>query len=188
MLLHPYDVAPMTEPRAEKQSVRALPRTIGLAKMIAHEGIVEGQVAASELSRLTGVLANEEGYAAVKLSFAKDEQNRRCISGELSALINVFCQRCLSAMPLQLEQTLSLAAVGDEEAGKQLPASLDPVLVEEDELSLYELIEDELLLALPIVSMHAEKCGERHRGVRLSEQAEPRQKPFEDLASMLGKQ
>lgn len=188
MRLHPYDGAPMTEPRAEKQSVRALPRTVALAKMIAQEGMIEGQVGVDQLPRLAGVLANEKGWASVKLAFAKDDQNRRCINGECSAQVNVFCQRCLSAMPLQLEQSFALAVVGDEETSRQLPATLDPVVMEDDELQVYELIEDELLLALPIVSMHAERCGERQYFASESESSEPRQKPFENLADMLGKQ
>jgi uncharacterized protein len=57
-------------------------------------------------------------------------------------------------MPLSVQSNLALAFVeGIEEAGS-LPETLDPVLVENGRINLKDLIEDELLLALPQVAMH----------------------------------
>ena len=177
----------MTETRAENQSVRALPRALPLTSMIAQEAILDGKVDVIELTRLAGALANTEGSVSVHLEFSKDDEKRRCVKGELTAQVNVFCQRCLSPMPLEVTQAFCLAVVADEEAGKQLPETLDPVFVVDDELDVFDLTEEEVLLALPIVSKHPHECGMREYFVSEQSEDEPRQNPFENLADMLDK-
>ncbi len=54
--------------------------------------------------------------------------------------------------PLNLE--VSLGLVRSEAEGDRLPSSYEPLLVSGPGLSLYRILEDEIILALPIVSMH----------------------------------
>ena len=51
---------------------------------------------------------------------------------------------------------VDLVLVWSEDQAKALPADLDPLLVTEERLSLAELLEEELLLALPLVALHDE--------------------------------
>ncbi len=44
--------------------------------------------------------------------------------------------------------------VADDEEAKSAIFEIEPLLLEDDELNVYELIEDEILLALPIVALH----------------------------------
>ena len=57
-------------------------------------------------------------------------------------------------MPLSLEIENRLAVVGDDDMAKQLPAGLDPWVVEGEQADLWSLVEDELILEIPIVSYH----------------------------------
>lgn len=61
-------------------------------------------------------------------------------------------------MPLQTQ--VNLAVVLNEDQAKLLPKSLDPWLLEgeTDDADLYEVLEDELLLSLPIVAAHEHPC------------------------------
>lgn len=59
-------------------------------------------------------------------------------------------------MPLQLECDTILGIVWTEEEACALPKELDPWIVTEDEGDIAQLIEDELLLALPFVIYHDE--------------------------------
>ena len=70
------------------------------------------------------------------------------------------CQRCLKAVEVPLAIERSFLFVHGEDAAAQLDAdSEDDVLALTRALDLRELIEDELLLALPIVPRH-EVCPE----------------------------
>ena len=65
------------------------------------------------------------------------------------------CQRCLKPVPVAVETERSFLFVRGEDAAAQLDAdSEDDVLALSRALDLRELIEDELLLALPLVPRH----------------------------------
>jgi len=68
------------------------------------------------------------------------------------------CQRCLQPVALDLDVVRALRFVGDEATAEALDAeSEDDVLALPRRLDLHDLVEDELLLALPLVPLHA-KC------------------------------
>jgi uncharacterized protein len=73
-----------------------------------------------------------------------------------SARMALVCQRCLGPVEEQLEVARSFLFVHGEDAAAQLDAdSEDDVLALTKALDLRELVEDELLLALPLVPRHA---------------------------------
>lgn len=106
------------------------------------------------------------------------------------ATVSLVCQRCLHpyAQPLSFER--SLRFVRDEDMAAQLDAdSDDDVLAMSRSLDLRELIEDELLLELPLVPRH-ETCPEPlvHAESELPEPApEDKPHPFAALAALKGK-
>jgi uncharacterized protein len=72
-----------------------------------------------------------------------------------SARMALVCQRCLGAVVEPLEVERSFLFVHGEDAAAQLDAdSDDDVLALTRALDLRELLEDELLLALPLVPRH----------------------------------
>ncbi|MEE4659337.1 MAG: YceD family protein [Halieaceae bacterium] len=120
---------------------------------------MEGRVPLSSLSRLAEALASPEGYANVDCRFSRDEENRSIVDVDVEATVQVTCQRCLQNMPLRLDVQGRVAVVGDDEAAKQLPAALEPWVVGSETASLWHLVEDELMLALPVVAYHdSEDC------------------------------
>ena len=69
--------------------------------------------------------------------------------------VSLECQRCLQPMAVALEINRNFLFVHGEDAAAQLDAdSEDDVLALTRSLDLRELVEDELLLALPIVPRH----------------------------------
>lgn len=69
------------------------------------------------------------------------------------------CQRCMQAMELPIESTTHVALVLAEADAAKVPEALEPVLAREGRIGTGELVEEELLLALPIVPLH-EDLGE----------------------------
>jgi uncharacterized protein len=71
------------------------------------------------------------------------------------------CQRCLEPVAIDLDLARALRFVADEATAEALDAeSEDDVLALPRSLDLHALVEDELLLALPLVPMHAQ-CPQR---------------------------
>jgi uncharacterized protein len=70
--------------------------------------------------------------------------------------LNLQCQRCLDATGLDVDIDRSFRFVADEATAVALDAELDDadVLVADGAFDLHALIEDEILLSLPIVPMH----------------------------------
>jgi len=86
-----------------------------------------------------------------------DQRGSLSLQVSISGEVGLTCQRCLGSMPyaVGLERTLYLARNEAElERLDVLPHS-DAIQAGE-RLSLVELVEDEVLLSLPLAPMHAE--------------------------------
>ncbi|MCU7947361.1 MAG: DUF177 domain-containing protein [Candidatus Thiodiazotropha sp. (ex Cardiolucina cf. quadrata)] len=113
-----------------------------------------GQLPLDALLRLSACLLKPAGVVHFELIFSRDPQRRAILSGWLKTALSLQCQRCLEEVILPIDIRLSQVFVrGLDEAGL-LSESLDPCLVEEEQVTFTDLIEDELLLALPQVAMH----------------------------------
>ena len=98
------------------------------------------------------------------------------------------CQRCLLPVALDLEVARPLRFVATEEQAAALDAeSEDDVLALSRRLDLQELVEDELLLALPLVPMHT-TCPQpptlQFDAAEVQAEAEPAPRPFAALARL----
>jgi len=101
------------------------------------------------------------------------------------ATVWLECQRCLQpvAVPLSLERWFRF--VPGEDAAARLDAeSEDDVLELTPTLDLRELIEDELLLALPIVPRHEECVDALPMQHEADEDDEPAPNPFAALEAL----
>ena len=136
-----------------------LPTTLDVRKAAAREVSVSGVLALPQLTRLQGVLASDQGLAEAVCAFAKDEENRFIVSLRVDAEVEVRCQRCLENMTIVVQLENRLAIVGDDELAEQLPSHLEPWVVEGEQGNLWTLVEDELILGVPIVSYHdSQEC------------------------------
>lgn len=165
-----------------------LPRLIDPRKF-AQQGLsLAGQVPVSELSRLAEASLRESDVVQADLEFDVDGERHRLITGDASCNLTVTCQRCLEAVEIELKAKLNLAIVWDEERAKQLPKSMDPVILGEGQADLYTIIEDELLLNLPMVSYHKEDCIEQTSfgEDNTEESAESSSNPFQVLEQLKG--
>lgn len=161
-----------------------LPRRVDPRRLASARGVVEGEVPLADLDRLTEHLLTEEtpgtGSARLRLSFAEDDQRRIVMTGRLQASLRLQCQRCLNPVEWPVDTALRLIAVADDEAAAQVPRGFDPVVVGSDGLDPAALVEDELILALPVVARcDDEACRQRFETKRGPERAD---KPFAVLA------
>ncbi|WNK21456.1 YceD family protein [Halomonas piscis] len=133
-----------------------LPDRVEPYKLAARRERLEGRVALSGLSRLAEEAGPQSGDCRVVLEFGIDAQGRREIHGSLEASLMLACRRCLVPIEHPVKSDFLLGMVADEALAGELPASHEPVLVENEQLNLLTLVEDELILSLPQVIYHDE--------------------------------
>ncbi|MCU7853465.1 MAG: DUF177 domain-containing protein [Candidatus Thiodiazotropha sp. (ex Monitilora ramsayi)] len=115
---------------------------------------ISGQSPLDSLPRLSACLLDRAGEVAFDLHFQRDLQRRATLTGVISAVLVLECQRCLEAVDLPVETEMAIAFVEGYDQAAQLPEELDPCMVEDGQVQFMDLIEDELLLMLPQVAMH----------------------------------
>ena len=72
----------------------------------------------------------------------------------LGGTAELRCQRCMQPMVLLLRARTQVALLASEAEANTLAAGIEPVLASDGRISLGELVEEEVLLSLPIVPMH----------------------------------
>lgn len=118
----------------------------------------KGSVGLAKMKRLAPLLAAPSGDAMVEIQFGRDSAGQPIATGNVTAVVRLQCQRCLEPMDFSVSSEFSLAIVSSLAEARSLPENFDPLVVDQPGLSLTELIEDEILLALPAIAMHAEQC------------------------------
>jgi len=133
-----------------------LPKYFDPRKYASHESAFEGYVPLNQFKELSAILASDEGNAFIHLDFRVDEDRRYIATGSLTARVQVVCQRCMEAVAHDVALDLSLGFVYDEDHAKNLPKNYDPVVMTDGDVILADMVEQEIILALPIVAYHEE--------------------------------
>ncbi|MCG6897378.1 MAG: YceD family protein [Thiocapsa sp.] len=96
--------------------------------------------------------------AHYRLRFDRDRRGRSIVSGCVQTGLRVCCQRCLGELEIPVDAAIALALVRRDEDARDLPDHLDPWLIADDRVRPLELVEDELLLAIPQIPRHSAGC------------------------------
>ena len=120
---------------------------------------IKGKWPVARLNRLTDLLLNDSGELNAELEFGR-KGKLRYITGKVSTEVEVACQRCMQPMLLKLDANIKLGLISSEEYVDRLPEGYDPWLVSDKDMSLAYMLEEELLLVVPLVAMHEEDCSD----------------------------
>jgi uncharacterized protein len=168
----------------------ALPDRVDSAHLADNSMVLERVYPLGEMLRLQDLLADPRGSVRARFAFAKVGSGRAGATVAVDATPQLVCQRCL--------QGFEYAAAGSSEiefsSGADESAANSPREVyatDEGWVSLRELAEEELLLALPIVVMHApHACGQARiyaLGGEAEDMSGDRSRPFAALQDLLKK-
>jgi uncharacterized protein len=131
-----------------------LPQWLAPLKLAAQGATVAGSVPDQQMSRLGDAVVSVDAPINVALRFDCDASGYRIARGEISTRVSLVCQRCVEDMDQQIIARVEWVAINDEALIENLPKQYDPWLLEEQGGDLYGMVEDEILLALPIVAFH----------------------------------
>lgn len=134
-----------------------LPVSIDPVRFAKARRLCSGVVNLRDLKRLCESMVSDEGVAKADLRFFTDEESKTVIELKLKSELSLGCQRCLGEVKIPIETCHYLSPVKNLEEAEDLPSYLEPVWLEEDDLIRpLILIEDDLLLSIPLVPMHEE--------------------------------
>jgi len=119
----------------------------------------DGIVPLVNLTRLAESLLDSDGDVAVTVHCGTDEQGLTYILGDARCQVQVRCERCGEAMPMELDASFAYTPIRRDfdSAQDEIPERYDVVEKNEHgEVNLRQLVEDELILALPLFPTHEE--------------------------------
>lgn len=145
---------------------------------------LRGSLAVVDLKRLEDILFDTQGRLEYALRGGRDARTRPQIEVEVEGLLHLQCQRCLDVLEYaaEVKNTLLVVPAGAP-ADDELDDPEGPDVIEsQPELDVAGLIEDEVLLSLPLAPRHPEgACRSR---LETNDDAVQKRSPFAQLAAL----
>ena len=142
----------------------ALPKRVRYPQAGVEDTLLTGVVPINRLPRLAEALLDNgldhesvPESVAVKLTFSSDGPARVLVVGEASFKQQWRCQRCLEAVVLTSGSDIAMILSSNKKVIEQLGSNQDSLRTEGDLVDTADIIEDQLLLALPMSPKH-EDC------------------------------
>lgn len=115
---------------------------------------LEGQVRVVDLPRLRDIVKGDTGQVHYSLQFSLDESGVALIEGDISSRVILECQRCGQPIEYALAAHTRLKVVTTEADALWAEEGFEAFITEGQPILLSALLEEELLLALPMVARH----------------------------------
>ena len=185
-ILDTYYTRPMPPPRSKT------PAHVGLDvdRLSEAEADIDFAVSLAELPRLAQ-LAKVAGEVHGRVHFRR-AAGIAVAELTMNGTARMVCQRCLGPLDLGVEADTRVGLIAVEADANRVPEEFEPVLAPEGRISVGELVEEELLLTLPIVPLHADTDGgatcvaaDTPPLATNGREEEKTQRPFEQLAELL---
>jgi len=162
---------------------------VNAVELAGRAATLERRLGSSQLPRLIEAGALDGTHVHAWLEFGTFE-GRATIGVRVDGEVMLACQRCLKPCACAVDETASLAVVASET--DDVPGGYEPLLGDAERLSVVEVIEEQVLLGLPLVPMHASaaECGAAAAALAATGErpaAEETQKPFANLRELLEK-
>lgn len=117
-----------------------------------------GSLELAELPRLSEVLNSAQGVAQVTLEIGKEDR-QVYIRGSITADLELVCQRCGEPVVYDINLDLKLSPILMDTQAVNIPSDYEPWVTHNEPISVRELVEEELLLGLPMIAKHRpEEC------------------------------
>jgi DUF177 domain-containing protein len=144
---------------------------------------IEGTLQIDSFERLQSIILEKGTELNYSLSFGSDESGTCVIECVIDTQLIFECQRCFKPVKIDIHSDTLLGVANDKDEFEALAKEYEPLQLVEDCISIQELVEDELLLAIPISPLHPEnECLGKNVLDKLNADAKPN--PFAALAAL----
>ena len=145
-----------------------------------------------ESNYMPRLLETSAGFCSdiqVQISCDTDNQGLVIIKGHAKGEFSLNCQRCMCEFNFPVKVEFSYTPMSEKTVERELPEVYEPVDVDENGLiNICELIEDEFLVAIPYIPMHAiEDCSVKEHDTvvgEIEDIVDERPNPFAVLKSL----
>lgn len=148
----------------------------------------------TEFSRLVPQLREATGEATGEVAFTR-ENRLAVVDVQVQADVVLTCQRCMGPLQFRIDSEGRAALVATPAEADRVPETLETVYAADHRISLRDLVEEELLLALPLVPRHEDEYDCAGPEAVVQETAQPAgeapeeaHRPFGQLADLLKRQ
>src|SRR5690606_12513987 len=120
------------------------------------------EIELKRFNRLADMLESSAGAVDACIRFRQDPAGWLIIELEYETAVQLVCQHSLGPFEYPLREKVEMALLESAALEPKLPAHYEPLVLEEDRLMPAMLVEDELIISLPIVPRHehSEQCQE----------------------------
>ncbi|WP_034914079.1 MULTISPECIES: 23S rRNA accumulation protein YceD [Erwinia] len=148
----------------------------------------QGVYLPEQVERVAESVVSVDSDVECSMSFAIDNQRLAVLNGTAAVSVTLNCQRCGKDFPHHVQVKYCFSPVASDDQAEALPEAYEPVDVNEfGEIDLLAVVEDEIILALPVVPVHdSEHCEVSEADMvfgKLPPEAE-KPNPFAVLASL----
>ena len=160
-----------------------LRRRYQIQKEVSRGGYFQGKIEVGDLARLPEFLLSDQAEIAVGFNVSKSDYDSPMLEGRLETSLTVECQRCLEAMEIPLQIDFKLLVDADDDMVAE--SSLDTVYSEDGTIDIFEVVEDEIIIGLPLVIMHEDvACNEFWQTREEGPGQAAKENPFSVLAKL----
>lgn len=151
----------------------SIPAQVSASRALAREERYSGPLDAATLDRLAEF---EPRDLSADLHVRVDAGRQGWLEGRIEGRLHLECRVCGERFAWSLDAPVQLALAMSEEEEAQLMDQGEPVLVRDDRLPLHQIVEDEVLLALPMMP-RCPACENGRPVERDDAERDPEQKP-----------
>jgi uncharacterized protein len=157
---------------------------VNALELAGREAVLARDYELATLPRLSDAGAMAGTVANAQLQFALFER-RPTIAARVSGVAVLTCQRCLRPCERTIDEQALLMVVAD--VNDDIAGGYEPWVGDAEHLSLVAVVEEQMLLALPLAPMHAnsDDCRAATATEAPRDGREDRQRPFANLRDLI---
>jgi uncharacterized protein len=162
---------------------------VNAVELAGRAATLERRLGLAQLPRLAEAEALEGTQLTAQLEFGTFE-GRTTVTVRVDGEVFLACQRCLKPCACAVDESATLVVVASDE--DDVPGGYEPLLGDPERLSVVDVIEEQVLLGLPLVPLHetAAECGAVAAALAAVEDepaVDETQRPFANLRELLEK-
>lgn len=159
---------------------------VNAVELAGRAATLERELGLSQMPRLVEAGALEGTRVEARFEFGRFE-GRTTVNLAVAGSVWLPCQRCLRPVECPVDDEAMLAVVADDAA--TVPGGYESVIGDAERLSLAELVEEQVLLGMPLVPLHDDEAACDAGGAQGPDDGEPpaeeTQRPFANLRELL---
>ncbi|WP_394132140.1 23S rRNA accumulation protein YceD [Shewanella maritima] len=169
-----------------------IPVSLDPVRAAASKSSYEGLIPGKQNKRLAELSAGDCSDVVVSLECGVDLQGIVYLRGKAVTELTLLCQRCMTQYATEVTVDFCFSPCKTQTEIDELPDAYDPIECNEiGEVRLHQLIEDELIVAMPIIPMHEnDDCNMGAKDIAVGEietAQEERPNPFAVLEKLKSK-